>query len=162
MTDFASSYVGRLRTLVGPRLLLVPGARIVIENPAGQILLQKRSDFGVWGLPGGNAEEGEGLEDVIVREVAEETGLNVSDVRPFGFGCNPAFETFTFSNGDRCQYFVMMFYTRTFRGVPKQDGKESTDLDWFSISALPEMLPNMRRSVEAYDLFLSSGEFQMI
>ena len=59
MNDFADSYVGKLRKLVGSRLLLVPGARIVIENTSGEILLQKRSDFGVWGLPGGNAEEGE-------------------------------------------------------------------------------------------------------
>jgi ADP-ribose pyrophosphatase YjhB (NUDIX family) len=162
VADFATSYVGRLRALVGHRLLLVPGARIVIESSSGHILLQKRRDFCVWGLPGGNAEEGEGLEDVIVREAAEETGLNVFDVKPFGFGSNPALETFTFPNGDRCQYFVMMYYTRSFDGVLKPDDDESLALDWFSRSALPDMLPNMRRSIEAYDAFLSSGQFQMI
>ena len=103
MADFASSYVGRLRKLVGNRLLLVPGARIVVEGPSGQILLQKRSDFDVWGLPGGNAEEGESLDTAIVRETAEETGLEILDFKPFGFGCDPTIETFTFANGDRCQ-----------------------------------------------------------
>lgn len=58
MDDFVASYMGQLRQLVGPRLLLVPGARIIIEDAEGNILLQKRSDFGVWGLPGGNAEPG--------------------------------------------------------------------------------------------------------
>ena len=53
MPDFGNSYVGQLRKLVGSRLLLVPGARIVIENSSREILLQKRSDFGLWGLPGG-------------------------------------------------------------------------------------------------------------
>ena len=67
MPDFASSYVGQLRKLVGTRLLLVPGARIVVERPSGEILLQKRTDFDLWGLPGGNAEEGEGLETAIIR-----------------------------------------------------------------------------------------------
>lgn len=62
MTDYADSYIGKLRRLLGDRLLLVPGARIVIENAAGEILLQRRSDFGLWELPGGNAEEGESLE----------------------------------------------------------------------------------------------------
>ena len=162
MSDFASSYVGQLRKLVGNRLLLVPGARIVVEGPSGQILLQKRSDFDVWGLPGGNAEEGESLETAIVRETAEETGLEILDFKPFGFGCDPTIETFTFANGDRCQYFVLNFFTRSFLGSPKVSDKESTAVDWFPTSQLPSMLPNMRRSVEAYVRFLRTGEFQMI
>ena len=142
--------------------MLVPGARIVIENPSGQILLHKRSDLGVWGLPGGNAEEGEGLEAVVIREVEEETGLSVFQVRPFGFGCDPAVETVTFPNGDRCQFFVLNFYTRDFKGAPRVADDESTKLGWFSPADLPEMLSNMQQSVDAYVLFLSSGEFQMI
>lgn len=78
MTDFADSYLGRLRSLVGPRLLLVPGARVVIVNEAGEILLQKRSDLGVWGLPGGNAEAGEDLKSVAIREVHEEIRRSTS------------------------------------------------------------------------------------
>jgi ADP-ribose pyrophosphatase YjhB (NUDIX family) len=69
MSDFDPSYVGQLWRLVGKRLLLVPGTRIIIQDAMGCILLQERSDFGVWGLPGGNAEEGENLESVVVREV---------------------------------------------------------------------------------------------
>ena len=56
--SFADSYLGRLRQLVGNRLVLVPGARIIIERDDGRILLHKRTDFDIWGLPGGNAEEG--------------------------------------------------------------------------------------------------------
>jgi ADP-ribose pyrophosphatase YjhB (NUDIX family) len=162
MPDFDNSYVGQLRKLVGSRLLLVPGARIVIENTSREILLQKRSDFGLWGLPGGNAEEGEGLEMTITRETAEETGLEVLDLRPFGFGCDPQVETFTFANGDCCQYFVLSFFTRSFRGTAKVGDRESSAIEWFSIVHLPEMLPNMRRSVEAYTRFLQTGEFQII
>ncbi|BBK42322.1 DNA mismatch repair protein MutT [Allostella vacuolata] len=163
MGAFADSHLGRLRTLVGGRLLLVPGARIVIEDPgSGRILLQRRGDFGVWGLPGGNAEEGEGLEAVVVRETLEETGLVVSDVRPFGFACDPAHETIAFPNGDRCQFFVLMFWTRTFSGSPLADGDESRALGWFPPGALPEMLPNMARSVEAWRRFVACGAFQMI
>ncbi|WP_072386521.1 NUDIX domain-containing protein [Hyphomicrobium sp. CS1BSMeth3] len=162
MPDFASSYLGQLRKLVGTRLLLVPGARIVIEHPSREILLQRRSDFGLWGLPGGNAEDGESLETTAVREIAEETGLKVFDLKPFGFGCDPGIETFTFNNGDRCQYFVLNFYTRSFSGSPRVADTESTAIDWFRISHLPDMLPNMQRSVEAYARFLRTGEFQMI
>jgi ADP-ribose pyrophosphatase YjhB (NUDIX family) len=162
MAGFSDSYLGRLRALVGDRLLLVPGARLVIEDEAGRVLLQRRSDFGVWGLPGGNAEEGETLEAVVVREALEETGLVVRDVKPFGFGCDPAHETVTFPNGDRCQFFVLMFYTRSFSGQPVVTDEESTALGWFSVDDLPELLPNMARSLAAYREFKETGAFQLI
>ena len=162
MTGFAESYLGQLRAIVGDRLLLVPGARIVIEDSEGRILLQQRSDFGVWGLPGGNAEEGESLESVVVREVVEETGLTVSDLKPFGFGCDPAHETITFPNGDRCQFFALIFYTKSFAGSATIADEESSALAWFDLGNLPTLLPNMARSLEAYQRFKTSGEFQMI
>jgi ADP-ribose pyrophosphatase YjhB (NUDIX family) len=162
MTGFAESYLGQLRRVVGSRLLLVPGARIVIENATTEVLLQKRSDFDVWGLPGGNAEEGESLDATIAREVTEETGLKLVSFQPFGFGCDPLMETFTFPNGDQCQYFVLNYFSRSFRGVPRVGDDESSAIQWFSLKALPPMLPNMLRSVQAYMEFSHSGEFQMI
>lgn len=134
----------------------------MIEAADGRILLQHRSDFGVWGLPGGSAEEGESLESIIVREVEEEVGLSIKAPQAFGFASNPAFETITYPNGDQCQFFVMLFFTRVFRGVPRVADDESYAVGWFNVAALPEMLPNMRRSIEAYQAFRSTGAFQMI
>ena len=45
MPGFAESYLGQLRAVVGSRMLLVPGARVVLENQRGEILLQQRSDY---------------------------------------------------------------------------------------------------------------------
>ncbi len=162
MTDFANSYLGRLRALVGSRLLLVPGARIVLENEAGEILLQRRSDLGIWGLPGGNAEAGEDLVSVVKREVLEETGLSVSDVKAFGFGGNPTLETIQFPNGDKCQFFVLNFFTTKFHGELAISDDESLDLAWFSPKSLPDLLPNMKASIVSYQIFKETGAFQMI
>lgn len=159
---FADSYLGHLRALVGTRLLLVPGARVVIENAAGEILLQHRSDLHIWGLPGGNAEPGEDPVSSVKREVLEETGLVVSSLTPFGLGGNPALETIEFPNGDRCQFFVLNFCTTSFCGDLKISDDESVALSWFSQDSLPPMLPNMEASVLAYQLFRDTGTFQLI
>jgi 8-oxo-dGTP pyrophosphatase MutT (NUDIX family) len=143
-------------------MLLVPGARIVLENSNREILLQQRSDFGLWGLPGGNAEVGQSLETVAMREMLEETGLQVTNLKPFGFGCDPAIETHVFPNGDQCQFFVLNFYSRDFSGELQISDDESLALKWFTMSGLPIMLPNMRKSVEAYQRYLESSDFQMI
>jgi 8-oxo-dGTP pyrophosphatase MutT (NUDIX family) len=162
MGGFADSYIGQLRIAVGNRMLLVPGARIVLENREGEILLQQRSDFGLWGLPGGNAEVGESLETVAMREMLEETGLQVTNLKPFGFGCDPAIETHVFPNGEQCQFFVLNFYSWDFSGELRSSDDESLALKWFPMSGLPSMLPNMRKSVEAYQRYLERSDFQMI
>ncbi|CAM5650754.1 NADH pyrophosphatase [Mycolicibacterium aubagnense] len=160
--SFADSYLGRLRQLVGNRLVLVPGARIIIEREDACILLHKRTDFNLWGLPGGSAEEGENIETLIVREVAEETGLMVRDVKPFAFGSDPRYETFEFPNGDQTQFFALIFYTRSFSGEAAVMDDESSAVGWFAPDALPDLLPNMARSIEAYVRFKNTGAFQMI
>lgn len=160
MSTFKDSHVGQLRALVGDRMLLMPGARIVIENPDGRILLQLRSDFGVWGIPGGGPEPGDSMMDTIVREVFEETGLRIDTCQPYGFGSDPDTETITFPNGDKAQYFVLNYYTSTYSGSLLADNDETLKLDWFLPTDLPSMLPNMQRSVEAFLAFKRSGLFQ--
>lgn len=162
MSSFPESYLGQLRAVVGHRMLLVPGARVVLENHRGEILLQQRSDFRIWGLPGGNAEIGESLATVAMREVQEETGLSVSNLQAFGFGCDPTIEIHIFPNGDQCQFFVLNFCSKNFSGDLRMTDDESLALRWFSIRQLPDMLPNMLGSVQAYERFLDSGKFQMI
>ena len=58
-------------------VLLQDGAAAIIVNDKGQILLQSRTDNDRWGLPGGCQELGERFEDTVIREVKEETRLDV-------------------------------------------------------------------------------------
>lgn len=165
MSDFANSYLGRLRSAVGSRPLLVPGVRIVIEDTAGLILFQLRGDFdGVWGLPGGNLEYGESVTNAVKREVLEETGLVLAEVVPFGYSSDPTVETVQFPNGDICQFQVMLFYSRHFSGKLACDGNETLELQWKNPLQVEHLktLPNMRATVAAYLRHKRTGEFQLL
>lgn len=65
----------------------IPCVGAIVRDRAGRILLIERGQppaEGMWSLPGGRVEPGEGAEEAIVREVLEETGLDVTVVREVG------------------------------------------------------------------------------
>jgi 8-oxo-dGTP diphosphatase len=67
----------------------VLSVRAVVRNDAGDCLVIRRSassrhDPGLWEIPGGKSEPGETIEESILREVAEETGLQVELTRVVG------------------------------------------------------------------------------
>jgi len=65
----------------------VPCVGAVVRDDAGRLLLIRRGhepSRGLWSLPGGRVEPGESLEAAVVREVREETGLDVRVGAPVG------------------------------------------------------------------------------
>jgi ADP-ribose pyrophosphatase YjhB (NUDIX family) len=160
--SFHESHLGRLRAVVGTRLLLLPTACVVVQRDDGRVLLQHRADFGIWGLPGGFAEEGERLREGIIRETAEETGITIRNVKPFAFSDDPEVETRTYPGGDRCHTFTLVFFTREFEGEPQAKDPESLDVGWFALDDLPPLMPNMARMLDGFRVFLTTGEFQLV
>ncbi len=73
------------------RILVTGGA--IIRDHQGRILLQRRSDYGDWGLPGGGMDAGESVEETMIREVYEETGLVVKQ-----------YDLYTVYSGPRMKY----------------------------------------------------------
>ena len=65
------------------------GVGLVIRNLDGDILLERRSDNGLWGLPGGRVEPGESLAQTALREAKEETGLTIAVTRLLGVYSGP-------------------------------------------------------------------------
>lgn len=161
-TPFQDTHLGRLRAVVGSRLLLLPTATVVVQRDDGQVLLQHRRDFQVWGLPGGYPEENERLRDLVVRETAEETGVLISDPRPFAFSDNPEFEKHLYPGGDRCHTFNLVFFSRSFSGELRASDPETLSVGWFALDELPPMMSNMARILDAYQDFLVTGEFQVV
>ena len=56
------------------------GVRVIIENDEQKILMvkQEHPERTVWMVPGGGIEEGETAAEAVVREMKEETGLDVT------------------------------------------------------------------------------------
>jgi 8-oxo-dGTP pyrophosphatase MutT (NUDIX family) len=79
-----SDYLAALRRHVGHDLVVVPGVAGIVLDGQGRVLLQRRSDSGEWGLPGGMVDPGESPARTVVREVHEETGLVVRPERLAG------------------------------------------------------------------------------
>ncbi len=158
---FSESYIGRLRRKVGHDLIKVPGGRIVIEDSEGRVLLQQRSDFGIWGLPAGCPEDVETASESIKREVLEETGLEVLELIPFGYSSNPNYEIVEYPNGDLIHAYSLLFVCRSWRGRLVQSNEESLALAFFALDALPEMIPNHRRTLTMYIQHKQTGQFQL-
>ena len=59
----------------------VTGASVVPILPNGEIVLVQRQDNGKWALPGGMVDWGETIPNTIRRELAEETGLELIQIR---------------------------------------------------------------------------------
>jgi 8-oxo-dGTP pyrophosphatase MutT (NUDIX family) len=153
-------YIQELRALVGHRMLMGAGVRAVIRNAAGDVLLQLRSDFKVWGLPAGGIELGESLWDALCREVYEETALTILKARPYGIYSNPKYQH-TYPNGDQIQPFAVGFLVEEWTGTVTPDGDESLDLRWFPFDTPPppEQIVMPHRSVwEDVRRFLETGQ----
>jgi ADP-ribose pyrophosphatase YjhB (NUDIX family) len=161
MGEFSKSYLGQLRMAVGHRLILVPGARLVLFRADGMILLQKRTDFGKWDLIGGSAEECESLTSMIVREAKEEAGIKIETPVAFAFSSKPKLETTTYPNGDRCHYFTIIYACDKFSGEPRNADGESTEVGWFELEKLPEnCMPALHPTIVAFQRWRRSGNFQ--
>jgi len=132
----------RPETDVTKAMELRPGVAAIISNGEGKILLQRRSDNGLWGLPGGSVEIGESVRDAIVREVKEETGLTVEVVRLIGVYSDPTFQIVRYPDGNVVQYISSLFACRILAGT-LQTCDETLDLQFFDPANLPEDLVPM-------------------
>ena len=118
-------------------VLLQDGAAAIIVNDDGQILLQSRADRDEWGLPGGCQELGETFEEVVIREVKEETNLDVKeeDLKLIkvvsGMGRRSSYP-----NGDVVINNTILYLVDKYSGTLRWNS-ESKDMKFFDLDKLP-------------------------
>ncbi|WP_030056661.1 NUDIX domain-containing protein [Streptomyces novaecaesareae] len=105
---------------------LAVAASAVVTDDEGRILLQRRTDNGLYALPGGTMDLGESLPGTAVREVREETGLDVEITGLVGTYTDPR-HVIAYSDGEVRQQFNVCFTARI-TGGELRISDESTDL----------------------------------
>lgn len=125
-------------TLKHKFILLQDGAAAIIINKKGQILLQSRADRNKWGLPGGCQELGERFEDTIIREIKEETSLEVKeeDLELIDIVSGPSRRN-DYPNGDIVINNTVLYCIKNYSGELKWD-IESKDMRFFDLDNLPK------------------------
>jgi ADP-ribose pyrophosphatase YjhB (NUDIX family) len=117
---------------------LVPAASAVVVDRAGRVLLHRRTDNALWSIPGGAMELGESTAETVVREVKEETGLDVAPERVVGIYSNPR-HVVEYADGEVRQQFSVCFACRLVGGQVAT-GDESSEVGFFTpaeIEAMP-------------------------
>ena len=143
----ATGYVEWIRGCVGHRKVFLAFASIVLRDDLGRILLQRRTDFDVWGLPGGSLELGEDLRACARRELWEETGLSAGDLSLVGIYSDPHLDV-TYPNGDQVQQFTACFSGQANGGAMQVDGTENSEQRYFYPDELPyDQIPLHYRSM---------------
>jgi len=102
---------------------------VVFSEDQKSVLLQKREDFRVWGIPSGRIENGETHEETAIRETQEETGYLIQIERYVGEYWRPQLP----GGGD-----TLYVYTgRVIGGKAEDHGWESVAVEWFAPQQLP-------------------------
>jgi ADP-ribose pyrophosphatase YjhB (NUDIX family) len=117
---------------------LVPAASAIVVNEADAMLLQRRVDNDQWALPGGTMNLGETLAQTVVREVKEETGLDVEVTGLVGIYTDPS-HVIEYDDGEVRQEFNVCFTARL-RGGRLATSTESKEVRWMpldEVDALP-------------------------
>jgi NAD+ diphosphatase len=122
-------------------------AIIVLVEKDQQILLARNANFpaGRFSLVAGFVEPGESLEQAAVREVREEVGIEITDLRydgsqPWPFG----------------RSLMIGFHARYAGGDIRVDGVEIAEADWFALDQLPDLPSPISIARKMIDRFVAN------
>lgn len=133
------------------------GVGIVILDAEIRILLELRSDCGLWGLIGGGVEAGESLQEAAHRETYEETGLSISITGLLGVYSGPTDRIVTYS--DNIVQLIDVIFTASVSGGSLRCSEESQSLEFFAYNDVPfngAIVPPARQPIQDFLAGLSN------
>ena len=138
-------YISWIRSKVGHENIILVAAGVVVFDEDGKVLLQNRSKIEEhWGFPGAMIELGETVAETAVRELYEETGLDV-EISAF----QGIYSNFTahFDNGDIAQTIAIVFQGKAIGGQLTIDKVETHDLRFFHPKEAPKLFNQQHQDI---------------
>lgn len=141
-------YIKKLRKAIGHEPIIICACGCLIFNENGQLLLQRRSDDNLWGNPGGSMELGETIYDTVIREIKEETNIEIkqSDLKIFNIYSGEE-QHHIYPNDDEAYFVNIIFETHIMNFNLKVDS-ESKELKFFDLDNLPSNITKPFESVK--------------
>ena len=136
-----------------------PAASAIILNDKGQILLLQRQDNKKWTIPGGTLEYNESVEQCLLREIKEETNLNVEIIKIFKIYSDPE-AIIEYLDGEIRREFNIVFLVRILNGQVAID-EESSQYAWVDINKvhLLPLSPSQKRRIIDIQKLLQTSNF---
>jgi ADP-ribose pyrophosphatase YjhB (NUDIX family) len=127
---------------------IIPAVTAVVKDDRGRVLLIRRTDNDRWALPGGGIELGETVAQTVVREVREETAVDVEVLGLVGIYSDPR-HVIAYDDGEVRQQFSICFRARPVGGV-LASSSESSEVVWVAPSDLDALNihPSMRLRID--------------
>ena len=107
----------------------MPSVNVIAVNDEGSILLIRRTDNGIWAVPGGAVDLGESVAQAAVRETLEESGIECAVTGIVGIYSDPRHVILYTSNGEVRQEFSIVLTARALSGRP-MPSSESSEVRW--------------------------------
>ncbi len=107
----------------------------IIEKDGKVLLVQEAIGKirGLWSVPGGKVDLGESFEEAVIREVKEETNLDVLDSKELSI------------IQEEPNHTSKHIFKVTAKGDPKPQIGEILDVKWFSLKEIKEMKDKLRK-----------------
>jgi ADP-ribose pyrophosphatase YjhB (NUDIX family) len=149
------------QVLYGERLgkngeLRIGCSATIFDENRQKVLLTRRQDNGLWCLPGGHMEAGESVEECCVREVFEETGLQVRVKHLTGVYSNPD-QLVVYLDGSRAHFVVMNFEVEV-TGGKLGLSDETSEAGYFSPAEIDSMPMHDRHADRVVDALTGQAE----
>ena len=125
---------------------------MIFNESREKVLLTQRADNGLWCLPSRGVDPGESVEETIIREVQEETGVSVRVLRLIGVYSDPDMLV-VFPDGNTVQVVALNFEAEIVSGKTGLSD-ETTDFGYFNLSEIEnlDMLTNHhQRILDAFE-----------
>ena len=123
----------------------------IFDELREKVLLTKRADNGLWCLPSGGAEPGESVEETVIREAWEETGLTIRVLRLVGVYSDP--DSLVVYNDDTAVQIVAPNFEAEITAGEPGLSDETSDWGYFSLGEIDKLDMLLNHKIRIQDTF---------